>query len=674
MKSITSLLIIFGCTLMCFSQNYKFGKVQQMEVEEAHYPLDSSANAAILYKHESVNFDFIKGEGWQQTKKVHLRIKIYNKEGYDWATQEIYLYKGSRGNREKISNIKGYTFVLDQGKLKKIKLKSDGIFEEDYSEYREKCSITMPNIKEGAVIELSYKITSPFLDIDDIVFQHEIPVKKLETYVAIPQYLNYNEYFNPKASFYPDIIREKKKKTYISNDKQRNNDIYGANTSFSSNKTDYHDNVIGISEENIPAVKKEPYSGSLRKYIGLLTLELSAFVDDLGVIEKSFSSTWEDVSKTINESNNFGGQLARTSFFKNDIEVLVQETSDSFEKAAILYNYVKSKVKWNGYNGYSTMKGTKKAYQEGSGNISDINLLLTAMLRSQGVQANPVLISTRENGTPLFPTRKGFNYVVCLVEKDNEYVLLDASEPYATFNVLPERAINWKGRLIKSDGSSQWINLGSIGHSVESTMLNVDLSKDLSAKGKVRKSYSNQLALNSRHQFNNASKGDLVKKLESGKGSIEVSNIELKNKNKLFKPLQISYDYDLSDGVDAVGDKIYFSPMFFLAQNENPFKMDKRLYPIDFIYPFEEKFMINIKVPEGYNVEYLPKNEALAFNEGAAEFKYILKKNGSFLQLLVNLKINKTNITPSDYPVFKSFFSKIVEKQSEQIVLAKNQL
>ena len=58
-------------------------------------------------------------------------------------------------------------------------------------------------------------------------------------------------------------------------------------------------------------------------------------------------------------------------------------------------------------------KGTRKAYLEGEGNVADINLLLIAMLRSQGVDANPVLVSTRNNGIPLFPTRKGFNYVIC---------------------------------------------------------------------------------------------------------------------------------------------------------------------------------------------------------------------------------------------------------------------
>ncbi|WP_370392321.1 DUF3857 and transglutaminase domain-containing protein [uncultured Winogradskyella sp.] len=676
MKSITSLLIIFflGFSLTSFSQNYKFGKVSKAEVEEALYPLDSNANAAILYKKEYINFDFIKGEGWQQTRTVHKRIKIYNKEGYKWATHELLLYTGGSGNREKISNIKGYTFTLDQGKLDKTKLRNESIFEEEYSEYRNKTSITMPNVAEGAVIELSYKITSPFLEIDDIVFQYEIPVKELEVNVAIPQFLVYNEYFNPRASFYPNVVREKMKRTYISTNRSRNIDELSANTSYSTNKTDYLDNIMRISEQNVPAIKDEPYIGNINNYKGVLTLELSAFVDDMGVIEKSFSSSWDAVSKTINESRDFGDQLGKNGFFKDDIETLVSEVADPFKKAVMLHAFVKSKVKWNNYNGYSAMRGIRNAYKEGSGNIADINLLLVAMLRSQGVEANPVLISTRDNGIPLFPTRKGFNYVVCMVQHQNQYILLDASEPFTTVNVLPQRALNWKGRLIKSDGTSAWVNLNANEHSTESTMINIELTDNFEAKGSVRQSFSKHIGLKSRNNYANISEADVIKRLERGKGALEVGNVEFKNLKDISKPLRMSYDYNLSDAADQVGDKVYFSPMLFLAMTENPFKLEERFYPIDFIYPYEDKYMVNIKLPEGFEVEYLPESEAAAFNQKDMEFKYIIKNNGAFLQLMVDFKINKTIVGPEDYAVFKSFFSKIVDKQAEQIVLTKKEI
>jgi hypothetical protein len=34
--------------------------------------------------------------------------------------------------------------------------------------------------------------------------------------------------------------------------------------------------------------------------------------------------------------------------------------------------------------------------------------------------------------------------------------------------------------------------------------------------------------------------------------------------------------------VDIIGDKMYISPLLFLAVGENPFKQEERLYPSDY--------------------------------------------------------------------------------------------
>ena len=47
------ILIAMVLTLMAhqtFAQDYKYGKVSKEELLEKFYPLDSSANAAVLYK------------------------------------------------------------------------------------------------------------------------------------------------------------------------------------------------------------------------------------------------------------------------------------------------------------------------------------------------------------------------------------------------------------------------------------------------------------------------------------------------------------------------------------------------------------------------------------------------------------------------------------------------
>ena len=75
------------------AQNFKFGKVSKEELEEKQHPLEPEANAAVLYKSENISFVFSASEGFEQVREVYERIKIYNKEGFDWATKKVRLLK-----------------------------------------------------------------------------------------------------------------------------------------------------------------------------------------------------------------------------------------------------------------------------------------------------------------------------------------------------------------------------------------------------------------------------------------------------------------------------------------------------------------------------------------------------------------------------------------------------
>src|SRR5690606_27200670 len=123
---------------------------------------------------------------------------------------------------------------------------------------------------------------------------------------------------------------------------------------------------------------------------------------------KTYSTTWEDVSKGIYEVDSFGSELTRSNYFEDDLNKILSGVSTSEEKISRIFSFVVNKMSWNNYTGYYTNEGVKEAYKKGSGNVADINLMLVAMLRKANLNANPVLVSTKDHGMPLFPTRNGF--------------------------------------------------------------------------------------------------------------------------------------------------------------------------------------------------------------------------------------------------------------------------
>lgn len=673
------LIFAFIFTQLSNAQEYKFGKIS---VEELQQTADSDypeAGAAILYRNQYIKFSYSQGKGFVQENQIYERIKIYNKEGFDYATRKIMLYtnkEGSNTHNQILTGLKAVTYNLNGTKITEDKLKKEGIFEESTNKYWSTTKITMPNIKEGSIIELQYTIQAQRIGIDDIDFQQMIPIKKLDFKLKTPEYLKYKRALNPKASFVPNFKESKDRASIIFTEKNRQT-MSGRNgngsmqmTDYETQSIDYVEDIITANLNNVPPLKDESYAGNLSNYQAKLIMELDR-TEFPGQPIEYLSISWEQVTEVIYKSPDFGEQLSKKGYYENDINALLKGITDNQAKATAIFNYVKSKVKWNDYLGYTTDLGVVKAYKDGVGNVADINLMLTSMLRHAGLKANPVLISTRNNGIPIIPTRSGFNYVVSALEIDSGVVLLDASQKNTDYHVLPVDALNWLGRLIRQDGSSDWIELVPNFPSKETASLNYNLNEDLSATGKVRNQFTNYQAMNVRNRYENYSAEQMVRAIENGKGEIEVSEFSVDNKSESDKPIIQSYNFTLNNAAEDISGKLYLSPMLFFAAKENPFKEDKRNYPIDYIYPIADRYMVNIVLPEGYEIESLPQNTKFEFKGADAVFSYYGKLNGNMLQFIITFDINKTVVLPDDYEQYKKFYQLVVEKQNEKVVLKK---
>ena len=665
------LFALFFSTHLIFSQSIKLNKVSKEELQEKYYPLDSSANAAIVYKKRRTYYDYNGDTGWTLFTKVKERIKIYNKEGYDWATKRINLYRG--GVDEKVS-IKGTTYSLINNKVEKSKLKSSAIFNENLNENWSQTKFTMPNLTEGSIVEWEYTIRSTYYgNIDVITFQHKIPVKYIDAEIKIPEFFQFKYIPN---YFYPVTVNESKNARTLNFTYRTKKDLnapggVGGKTSTYNTDIDIFERVYASVEKNIPALQEEPYTNNIDNYRSQVAFELMAYRPKNDT-PKFFNSSWTDVSIGINKSQSFGSQLAKTKHYVDDLASIIDENDTSNEKIIKAFQFVKNKIKWNGNQNKYTVDGVQKAYENGVGNAAEINLSLVSILRYLNINSSPILVSTRGNGVPLFPTSQGYNYVIAGIEMDNgELILLDATEKYSAPNVLPLRVLNWQGQIIRKDGTSNSVNLFPKKSSTKSIFLNAKIDDQALITGSSRAMYTNLIALNYRNNYNGVSKEDLIGILEKENQNIEISGLRVSNENNIGKSLMHMLAFESESHAEIIGSKIYFSPLLFLSKKENPFKLEKRTYPVDFGAPFEEKYTISINIPDGYSIESKPENEAFALPDDMGLYKFVAILNNNKLQVLSTFQINTAIISPNDYGLLKDFYKKIINKQLEKVVLSK---
>ncbi|MBC7606785.1 MAG: DUF3857 and transglutaminase domain-containing protein [Burkholderiales bacterium] len=666
-KSIITVLVL--CTFLSVgAQKFELGRVTISELQEREYSQEPSAAAAILFKKGEVHIEYSQLQGFLMKTEVKAKIKIYKKEGFEWANNQIQYYLFGDWS-EKISIVGAATYNLVDGKIVKTKLKNDGEFDEKNNKYWGTKKITLPNVKEGSIIEFDYVITCKrFGKLPDWDFQTSIPVKYSEFKTYIPEYFIFNP--SQKGFLFPKITVEKIPASIIITTKDRSVGRV-SETNFSSDKLEYVETRTTYIAENMPAMKEESYVNNIKNYTSSVSHELS-IINYPNVPLKTFSTDWETVTKTIYKDDDFGPELNKTGYFEADVTSLIAGLKSRDEIIIAILGYVKS-IKWNDYYGYSCGDGVKKAYKDKIGNVAEINLMLIAMLRYAGINANPVLLSTRSHGIALFPNLTAFNYVIGAVETEGEPILLDATEKYSSPGVLPLRDLNWFGRLIRKDGSSSQINLMPQGFSKEINYMNLVLKNDGSIDGKIRKQLTEHKALDYRQQNLSRNKDSYVEDLEYRNNAIEINDYMRDNDLDLTKPIAETYSFKNNKDLEIIENKMYLSPLLFLTFKENPFRQEKREYPIDFGYPSQSKFNINIEIPKGYAIESIPKPLNLVTGNNIGAFKYNIATNDNKIQLTITTDINTPIVPADDYEVLKDFYQKMMDKQNEKIVLIKSE-
>ncbi|MFC4480058.1 DUF3857 domain-containing protein [Flavobacterium chungangensis] len=653
-------IALLGSTITIQAQNYDLGKVTIAELNEKVHPKDSSAPAAILFKKGRTYFGYNKDVGFYANHVCEVKIKIYKKEGLSWADQKVRFYIGyDKLNEDRLEFSDAVTYNLENGNVVKTKLNNQGEFKNKINQYWKEKTITLPNVKVGSIIEYKYLLRSENLvKFPDFDVQFSIPVDYFYYKTQIPEFYIY------KPILIGGIPLETESKFTAAS--QSFDNAYSQTSSFS-----YKQIETFYKGKDVPALKEEPYINNLENYRGSIQQELERVrLPDQPV--KDYSLTWEGVAKTIFKDDSFGKQLNQGSLFTDDLNKLLSNVEDKKERLNLIFTYVKNRMNWNEINSCYTEKGVEKAYKDQTGNVAEINFILINMLRAAGIEANPVLVSTIQNGLPVYPTRTGFNYVIVAAEIDGKKTLLDASHKLTALNILPLNVLNWNGRLIKKDGNSEEIQLDPTQQSKEIYSLIVKINPDGKMNGQARVQRTDYDAYSFREENNTKTEDAYLEKLENRLGGLEISNYAIENqKSNLDQSVIETFSFASSNRSDIIDGKIFVNPLLFFTQSKNPFNQEKRQMPVYFGYKNIEKFNLNIEIPQGYIVESLPKPFRISSEDKLMSFILNFSVSENKIQIVSQKEINSSIFAAEDYGMIKEFFQKMIVSQNEKIILKK---
>jgi hypothetical protein len=653
---LNTIILFLFFTNISFSQEpkIKWGEIPKSDLEMKSYPADTNANAVILYDYGESNVnDDIKLKFTR-----HLRVKILNSKGYEWGTHSVELYTGSYV--ERIENIEGTTYWLDaNGQVKSSALSSKDIFMEKVTDKVSRCKFTLPSLKPGCVIEISYDIiSSDIFSIKGWAFQYSEPVIWSEYSLFAP----INVAFScVTTGFEPFGTLEEKTSSHL----------------FAGHVGDVFANgIVKCSQnrwyvKNAPAIREEPYMTTVDDYKNKVDVQLLGFVFN-GKI-KNIMNDWPKIINELLREKEFGGKIEETSKVRKLVGQITANIIVPEEKLQAIYDWITGSIVCTGGNRLHAEQDINDVIDSKKGSDAEITFLLLSMLKCAGINGDPVILSTRDNGRlqTLYPIMTQFDYVLARVKLDSVSYYVDATDPLRPIDLLPNKVLNVKGLVVKKD-TVEWVALTSKKKDFCITLANMELKSDGSLNGNIEDFYKDYGALTERRLMRDKTGIEFAKEsFDAGKTGIMIDSATIFGKDTVTVPLSLKTQVSLPGYGQCNGNLIYLNPQIINRCSENPFKTQIRKYPIDYAYGISNEAAINITIPDSFEVKEKPVNLNLFACSKELSFIRHISVEGNRIQYHSKLDVKTSIVPPEFYLQVREFYERIVACEQEQIVLSK---
>lgn len=643
MKKIIVLVLCSANAIMMNAQKkYEFlnpPKFNDADLSKEKSLLDENAPAEILYKSAYFMVDANTGN---LHKRYFYRVKIYNKDkAEDWLNLEIPIYNVGT-NRESLGKFKAFTYNLENGTVVPVKVEKSSQYKSKENKYVSLTKFAFPSVKNGSVLEYQYEIISPFrFIIPEVLIESDTPSLNTEYVLDAPINMSYNvNYTGEMTPKYREM-------------EERN--LYGAQY-----------RTYRFAYENIKGFKTEKFVRNDRNFRTKIGAELNS--TNFGEL-KLYSSSWDQIGKRLYESDDFGGELKRTKLAKENMPAAVSGMKTDLEKANAIFSYVQKTFTWNKDRGIYTEDGIKKLLETKVGNAAEINLFLVMMLREAGLKADPLVISTVENGliNLVSPNISNMNFVLAAVNLDNQLHIYDGTSKQSSLDEIPLKNWNQFGILVTKEKTLQ-IQMSNLKSSNTFLTANAKINDDGSISGTYSDRDTGAYAMYVKDSYdNNAEKYKKQYKENFSMDFTDINSKVLENGD-----FESSMKFSSSNLIDRVGKKMIINPMLFLSKSSNEFdQTEVRKYPIDFGSPTTKVKKVTLEIPEGYVIEEMPKEKKIVTEDKEISYTYSVEQKGNKLEVTTTTKIGSSDYPKEYYPAFKQIWGVASKFENQVISLVK---
>lgn len=571
--SILILILIFVCALSVFAGD-EWRAVSPEELQMKTPKVEADADAEAIF-----------WEIWVDDSTANLiednyvRIKIFTESGREkYSKIDIPFLKGT-----KISDVRA-RIIKPDGSI--VNIDKNEVFERDILKadsvkFKAK-SFAVPNIEPGIILEYRYKEIYRNFSVGSMAlrFQREIPIQEMSYYVR-PY---------PGAPMNSLSINMKNAEWVKVKDKR----------GFSV-----------ATQHNIPALKTEPFmppSDQVRSWMLIFYNQNES---------KTTDEYWRQFAKVREVWH-------KTFLPKDEIKAIlpgiIGSATTAEEKLSRIYRYCKTQIKNITYDPSLTdeqrdavsknIETAVDVIKAGKGNSAEINTLFGALATAAGYEARWVLSGDRSKFffNSSYANSRFVHVSSIAVKTEKGWQFYDPGSYFT-----PEGMLLWHDEDVTSMliGKSDfvWVNtkISEPDKSVSKRTGKFTLSGDGTLEGTVKIEYTGHRGVDAKLINYEDSPGErekrLIDEIKTRMSTAELSNISIENVADPEKPFTYQYNVRIPNYAQRTGKRLFFQPNFFEYGVKPIFSSAVRKHDIYFAYPWAENDFIEIKLPNGFELE-----------------------------------------------------------------------
>lgn len=570
------ILLICILQLVCTASH-----AQDVEEIRKKYP---GENAVVLYKSLHYKMEVRNGQPYVESRDSEKLLYLNTNQSY------LGRYSFHHSTFHELREYSAYTQTTANKKVKVTDFQtgnssSGSVFYDDAKETK----FDFPSLSPGATgnLEVSVVHNKPYL-LSPFYFSRYIPVVRAELKITASKDIGLKYILKGIDT---SMIR-------VNVDQKRNETIYTFSVENLNGMRTYED----APDESWFLPHVIFYIDNYRNDKGERVKYLSG-IDDLYKLNSGFIS---NVNKVPGDE------------MKLLVDSLSSDVADKVEKTKRIYQWVQKHIKYiafeDGMGGFVPRDANIVLHRR-YGDCKDMASLLTMMLNTSGITAYFTWIGTRDIAYSYheIPLPIVDNHMICAANPDGTIIFLDGTDPNCVFGSIPS-AIQDKEALIAINSSEYKIvklpvpGMNENGQ-FDSTFIQVNKTE---LEGRIVRDLKGYYATGVYSYLSGVPDRDLKERVKgmlsrgSNKFQLKDFNIDKPDMNRI----SVSGDFVLSDYSKRAGNEIFVNMNLLRIYQGEEIDYPKRTMPVKKEFLFKNRYVVDLKIPEGYVATFVPKGKS----------------------------------------------------------------